>query len=213
MLINQSGNRPVRHHALHRSSANKPCPACGRRRDGDCRWRDDWISCHTGAAANNLKPGDTLQINGALWYLSATGGGHSGASHIYRPHVHRPCSPSAQGRYIRKQLAMRPTLQQLFCKCRHAVQVCLAMPALEGLTPAQLTAELGHTLATLNNLAALREPLLQARREAPELTRQLRAVELWHKQCSFQLEGLERFLQVELGTPSARDLAALEAAR
>ena len=71
---------------LHYSSKQKPCPICSRTKDGDCRWRAEWIACHTGAAANDLWPGQTIEALGQSWYLSRTNGGHSGTAHIYRPH-------------------------------------------------------------------------------------------------------------------------------
>ncbi|SBO44219.1 protein of unknown function [Cyanobium sp. NIES-981] len=88
MLLPQSGRRLARQQ-LYTSSRKSPCPICGRIKDSDCRWSYDWISCHSGAAANHLQPGQTLMVDGLQWYLAAVEAGHSGCSHVYRPHTPR----------------------------------------------------------------------------------------------------------------------------
>ena len=52
-----------------RSGRNSPCPACGRTKDPDCRWRPgEVILCHTGL---DEVPGAVVTIDGAEWAVIA----------------------------------------------------------------------------------------------------------------------------------------------
>lgn len=78
---------PSQHGArLHYSRKKNPCPIRSRAKDGARRWGTKWIACHTGGAANVLRPGQALEILGQSWHLSRTNDGDSGAAHIFRPH-------------------------------------------------------------------------------------------------------------------------------
>ena len=210
MYSHQSGNRPVRQHpALHRSSRHNPCPICGRVKDSDCRWGDEWIACHSGAKANSLSVSDTIEALGRVWYLSRINGGHSGASHIYKPH--RPGqSPRQQRRQIRLQATLQPLLKQLFAQCRQQVQTCLAMPELVTLTAPEVAAEHAHATGTLANLDALHRQLLVARRTSAEATRLLLAIRHWRRLVSYQLEDVNRFPRCQLGTPTQQQISEVE---
>ncbi|MEN9767820.1 MAG: hypothetical protein RLZZ32_1780 [Cyanobacteriota bacterium] len=73
---------------LH-SSKKTPCPICSRSTDGDCRWTDDLILCHQGTTFSppaDLRPGDTLTVNGQKWALIRRDGGFDGAAAVFRPH-------------------------------------------------------------------------------------------------------------------------------
>ena len=68
---------------MRHSTKAQPCPACQRTRDGDCRFTDDLILCHTGT---DLRPGDTIDIAGQPWALIRHDGGFDGAAAVFRPH-------------------------------------------------------------------------------------------------------------------------------
>ena len=73
---------------LQQSSRRQPCPVCGRNVDGDCRFSDELILCHSGTRFHppqNLRPGDVIGISGVRWALIRTDAGFDGAAHEFRP--------------------------------------------------------------------------------------------------------------------------------
>jgi hypothetical protein len=196
------------------SGRNAPCPICGRNTDDKCRWHDDLIACHQGDTFSppaGLSKGSVLNVQGSPWAVVNLQGGFSGCAVVFKPHVDRHWfTPAARKTEARVQAVLLPTLQQLFARCRQYVQACLAMPPLEGCTLQQLQAELAHAEVTVLNLTALRGPLVRARRQAPEMNRFVRAVDHWLRLVTYQLRDLERFMRVQLGVPTAAQVAALE---
>ncbi len=74
---------------LSRSGPRNPCPACGRVKDADCAWGSEIILCHQGKEArptDQLRPGQTITVNGQVWALIRTNAGHSGCADLFRPH-------------------------------------------------------------------------------------------------------------------------------
>jgi len=198
------------------SGRRQPCPICSRNTDDKCRWRDDLISCHQGDTFSppaGLRVGDTVTVQGTRWAVVKLDAGFSGQAVMFRPHVDRHSfTPAERRKEQRVQAALVPTLQALFNFCRELVQLCLSMPVLERCTLAELQAELAHAKSTQANLTALRRPLIQARRETPEIGRLVKALDHWLRLVSYQLRDVERFMAVHLGTPTAQQIAALEAA-
>lgn len=198
------------------SSRRQPCPICSRNTDDKCRWQQDLIACHQGdrfSPPAGLRVGDVVTVQGSPWAVVKVDAGFSGQAVLFRPHVDRNWfTPAEQRRERKVQAALLPTLQELFSRCRACVQLCLAMPELERCTVPQLQAELAHAKATVANLTALHGPLVKARREAPEMGRFVKAIDHWLELVSHQLEDVERFLRVQLGTPTAEQIAAVEAA-
>lgn len=68
---------------MQASSKAHPCPVCGRTKDGDCRSATDLILCHTGT---DLRPGDTITIDGQRWAFIRHNAGFSGGDALFRPH-------------------------------------------------------------------------------------------------------------------------------
>lgn len=198
------------------SSRREPCPICSRDTDDKCRWQQDLIACHQGDTFSppaGLRIGDVITVQGSPWAVVKVDAGFSGQAVLFRPHINRQWFTPAQQRTEQKvQAALLPTLQELFARCRECVQLCLAMPALEWCTVPQLQAELAHARATVANLTALRRPLVKARREAPEVGCFVKAIDHWLRLVGHQLRDVERFLRVHLGTPTAEQIAAVEAA-
>ena len=172
-----------------------PCPICGRTKDGDCRWGDDWIACHSGAAANNLKPGQTIEADGQTWYLSRTGGGHSGMAHVYRPH--RPGQPQRHhcSKRDTDELALVATCYRLCALLRLRVHAALRLPHWEYCTPA----ELSLVPATYISIQQLIHRLQRARRSDPALGDRLPGARRWLKTMGYQLADLQRFQRQHLG--------------
>tara|TARA_R100001443_G_scaffold47372_1_gene60024 strand:- start:3388 stop:3987 length:600 start_codon:yes stop_codon:yes gene_type:complete len=74
---------------MQSSKRNNPCPVCSRVKDSDCRWNDEVILCHRGSTNSppeNLRVGNTLEIEGRTWALVATCGGFDGQAYVFKHH-------------------------------------------------------------------------------------------------------------------------------
>ena len=173
-----------------------PCPICGRTKDGDCRWGDDWIACHSGAAANNLKPGQTIEADGQTWYLSRTGGGHSGMAHVYRPHRPGQFQKGRGGSATStKALAEVIACRQFHAALRPRVHAALRLPHWEYCN----LAELRLVADSFNDAQQLIHHLKRARRVDPALVRLLPIALHWIKALVYQLSDLRHFQRRQLG--------------
>ena len=95
---------------LKQSSRREPCPVCGRNLDGDCRFSDDLILCHSGTRFHppqHLRPGDVIDINGVRWALIRTDAGFDGAAHEFRPDRVAPEKGVPRGRRRQQRQAGR----------------------------------------------------------------------------------------------------------
>jgi hypothetical protein len=178
------------------SGKGNPCPVCGRTKDGDCRWGDGWIACHSGAAANHLKPGQTIEADGQTWYLSRTGGGHSGMAHVYRPHRPGQFQKGRRGSAAStKVLADVVACRQFYAALRPRVHAVMRLPHWEYCSPAEL-----HLVADSFNAAQqLIHHLKRARRIDPALVRLLPIALRWLKALGYHLTDLNRFQREQLG--------------
>lgn len=194
------------------SGRRKPCPVCGRDTDDKCRWNDSTINCHQGDsfAPPVLRIGEVLQIEGQPWAVVNLSGGFSGLATVFKPHLPREAWKQNRQRPIRRKVDLKPQAMELFATARRDTQLCYGMPELQRLTLVELEKELAHAKRTASNLKAVRPPLLKARREAPEMGRFLNAVSLWQKQVGYQLQDIERFFRLELGTPTTAQIQALD---
>lgn len=197
-LVWASGKGRVTSHPcarLHYSSKQNPCPICSRTKDGDCRWGDDWIACHSGAAANNLRPGQIIEANGCTWYLSRTNGGHSGSAHIYR--LHRPGQRQRQHRSKRNthSLAIVATCRRFYALLRPRVHAAQRLPLWEHCSPVELRL-VPDTYTSIQQLIHL---LQRARRSDPTLVPLLPIARHWLKAIGYQLADLQRFQRQHLG--------------
>jgi hypothetical protein len=176
--------------SISHSSKASPCPICARTKDGDCRWGDSWIACHSGAAANHLQIGETIEANGQTWYLSRTGGGHSGMAHVYR--LHRP-GQFQKGRRgsaaSTKVLASVVACRQFYAALRPRVHAALRLPHWEYCSPA----ELRLVADSFNAAQQLIHHLKRARRIDPALVRLLPIALHWLKALGYQLTDLRHF--------------------
>lgn len=190
-----SATRPTSRQRITSCKAN-PCPICGRTKDGDCRWGDDWIACHSGAAANNLKPGQTIEADGQTWYLSRTGGGHSGMAHVYRPHRPGQFQKGRSGSAAStKALAEVLACREFHAALRPRVHAALRLPHWEYCTPA----ELRLVTDSFNAAQQLIHDLKRARRIDPALVRLLPTALRWLKALGYHLNDLNRFQRQQLG--------------
>lgn len=180
---------------LHYSSRQTPCPVCGRTQDTDCRWCDAWIACHTGAAAHDIKPGETVWADGRQWYLSRVGGGHSVRAHVYRPHRpgqqqrQRRCKPDV------KALSLPSACRRFAAVLRPRVHAALRVPLWEHCTPADLQL----VIDAFNAAQQLIKRLQDARRDDPALAALLPVARHWLKALGYQRADLARFQRQQLG--------------
>ena len=180
---------------LQLSGRGNPCPICGRTKDNDCRWRDDWIACHSGAAANSLQSGQTIEVDGQRWYLSRVGGGHSGGAHIYKPD--RPDRRPSDG--VRPaETALRADLAAGACRLHQAdlrprVHAALRLPPWDTCTPDQLRRADALLVAVIDGTEQQISRLQQCRRTDPSLAWLLPAAQHWRRSLGYQLADLRRF--------------------
>lgn len=104
------------------------------------------------------------------------------------------------------QVDLKPSALQLLATARRHVQACLEMPELQDLTLTELEYQLAHTRTTAAFLEATRCTLLQASETEPGLGGSLDALIIWQMAIGSQMQGIERFFRLELGTPSAAEI-------
>lgn len=191
------GEQLTSHHGtrLHYSCKQNPCPICSRTKDGDCRWGAEWIACHTGAAANHLCPGQTIEALGQTWYLSRTNGGHSGTAHIYRPHRPGQLQRQLSSKRNAETLAMVATCRSFYALLRPRVHAAQRLPLWELCSPVEM-----HLVANVySGIQQLIHRLQQTRRSDPTLARLLPIARHWLKAMGYQLADLQRFQHQQMG--------------
>lgn len=66
-IINISSSNSNRKEHFQRSGKNKPCPVCGRTKDGDCRWNREVALCHTHTDQDACTPGFIYRGSKDIW--------------------------------------------------------------------------------------------------------------------------------------------------
>jgi len=193
---------------LQKSSPRQPCPACGRNVDGDCRFSDDLILCHSGTRFHppqHLRPGDVISINGAAWHLGRTDAGFSGNAFEFRPDrgaaSKRVRNLEAPERRVR-QLAAYRRLRQFNLSFREA----LRCPEFELLTADEADRYLPVIFSTADQGLGL-EPVVKSIAAAdPSWKRHLKTSRNRIKAIAYQRDNARWFF----GIPTPEDIAALE---
>lgn len=187
------------------SSKRNPCPLCGRDTDDKCRRSDGSIHCYRGERFSppaDLRLGEVLEIEGGRWAVTALAGGFSGAHVVLRPDRGREQFRPVQREARRREaVVLEPLLLDLFRRCRQWVQAALGIPEFVHSTLEEIREARVIVTTAAEALAELRQPLLEAKRERPELGRLLHAVDLWAKEVGYQRADLEHFWRRQLGTP------------
>lgn len=186
------------------SGRNNPCPVCQRVKDTDCRWNEEVILCHSGT---DLKPGDTININGAKWALIRTNGGFSGQAAVFKPHreleqhsTHNntPCSPQDLLSRQTKRSQWAHILEQFHDAFNEAWEI----PDLYTCTPNQLNNACTVVANAQAKAAAIRPHLQSIWREHKDLDQLHRLrVESHLKTIAYIAEDLRQFQELELGIP------------
>ena len=122
------------------SGRNSPCPVCSRVKDADCRFNDEVVLCHTGT---DLRPGNTITINGAQWAFIHHRGGFSGSAAVFRPHreLERPSTTTRTPNTAQQLLSMQTRRHQwadAIEQSHAAFQLVWDIPDLYEASPEQL---------------------------------------------------------------------------
>ena len=176
---------------LTRSGRKNPC-ACGRVKDGDCRFNDNTLFCH------NSPLQDQLRWRGQTWFLHRTSCGHTGACNLYKPwppasqrRSHRPTAK----RHVSTR--WRRLLPQFIAEWREA----MACPEFELCSPD----ELRHYFKAIYRAEYKGEQLLpllvDAARHNPKYRRFVIAVQHKLKTLRYQRRDVDCFRKNDLGCP------------
>ena len=193
---------------LKQSSRRDPCPVCGRNADGDCRFSDELILCHSGTRFHppqHLRPGDVIDINGSRWALIRSGAGFDGAAHEFRPdraNTSRQETKAAAPQRRVRQLAASRRLRQFNLGFREALRcpefALLSADEADRYLPVIFsTADQGLALETLVRSLAAADP--SWKRHLKTLRNRLKAID-------YQRDNARWFF----GIPTPEDIAALE---
>ena len=186
------------------SGRNNPCPACQRVHDGDCRWNEEVILCHSGT---DLTPGDTININGAQWALIRTNGGFSGQAAVFKPHreleqhsTHKRTPNTAQDLLSRQ--TKRSQWAFILEQFHDAFNEAWEIPDLYTCTPNQLNNACTVVADAQTKAAAIRPHLQTIWRDHKDLDQLHRLrVESHLKTIAYIAEDLRQFQELELGIP------------
>ena len=147
---------------MQTSGPNSPCPVCQRTHDGDCRWTDVIILCHSGS---DDRPGTVITIDGQPWYLSRTNGGFDGAAAVFKPHKeesNRSHPGNAGANHDANRQAKAAVARFTVDHFLDAFQRCWDIPDFHSLPPADLRAAftlIDQTLAAGINLTRSLAPI------------------------------------------------------
>ena len=188
---------------MQSSSKRNPCPICQRSHDGDCRWNDTTILCHTGT---DMRPGDTLTIAGQQWAFIHHKGGFSGVAAVFKPHRERDKGTDfSRTPNTAQELLSRQTKRFQWASALHefhdAFQAAWDAPDFYSCTPQQLSAAANAINNAQDCGAALKTHLQTIWREHKDLE-QLHRLRVEHqlKSIAYMAEDLRQFQQNDLGT-------------
>ena len=176
---------------LTRSSRRNPC-ACGRVKDGDCRFNDNTLFCH------NSPLQDQLRWRGQTWFLHRTHCGHTGACNLYKPwppasqrRSHRPTAK----RHVSTR--WRRLLPQFIAEWREA----MACPEFELCSPDELRHYFKAIYRAEYKCEQLLPLLVDAARHNPKYRRFVIALQHKLKTLRYQRRDVDCFRKNDLGCP------------
>ncbi|RPF80722.1 MAG: hypothetical protein CBB80_010595 [Synechococcus sp. TMED20] len=192
------------------SGRNNPCPCCGRNINGSCRWNDDTILCFHGetfSPPSDLRPGDTITINGKPWALIRRDGGFSGMAAVFKPHrerskgVHKTDTPNTAQELLSRQ-TKRSQWAHILDQFHNAFDAAWDAPDFYTATPDELHSACAAITDAQVKAAALKPHLRTIWRDHDDLSQLHRLrVEAQLKSIAYIAEDLRQFQQNELGLP------------
>jgi len=177
---------------MEQSGRNNPCPHCERTKDGDCRWNDKVILCHSGSS---LKPGSVVTLNGKDWYLSRHNGGYDGSAAVFKRHKPKTAEPVIFRRQRQAVQAIEDlgTAETELQKFQGLASQALAIPPFEQM----LDADIRQARDICDQAFALGKVLIKriarAKRHDPAMAIDLERVLGVHRDLRYQLADLERY--------------------
>ena len=186
------------------SGRNNPCPVCSRVKDADCRWNDTTILCHSGT---DLRPGQTITIDGQVWAFIHHNGGFSGSAAVFKPHRERDKgagfsrTPNTAQELLSLQTKRHQwsdVLNQFF----DAFNIAWESPDFYNATPEQLHSAFAAISDAQNKAAALAPHLQSIWRDHHDL-KQLHRLRINDclKSIAYMAEDARRFQELDLGIP------------
>lgn len=123
-------------------------------------------------------------------------------------HIMPACPPVREGRNRpqKHEVELKPDPDQLLATARCYVQACLAMPELQDLSIVELEQQLVNAKCTFTFLKATYSTLIQASEKEPGLVHGLDSLSIWQRALGNQLQEIEQFFRLELGTPTAAEI-------
>ncbi|MCT0223864.1 hypothetical protein [Synechococcus sp. CS-1328] len=170
------------------------------------------LSCWKGSTCHppDLRLGQTVTIEGAIWAVVDLNGGFASNSLVLKPHVERdsfrPPSPA-----LRRKVAtvVEPEFRRLLTRVRRQYRAALAAPDSFWLPPDEIRRHEAIAAATLITLQRFLRQLNLHRRDVPAVAALVPAMHAWIRQTGFELAAHERFQRITLGTPSTLQIEAL----
>ena len=183
---------------MRQSGKRSPCPSCGRDSDGDCRFSDQVVLCHSGkrfAPPKHLRVGDVITLQGRPWALVATGKGYDGAAHVFKPHNPRNKQKLDRSAGLRRAAAGNDLhrIDDALGAFQVAAQTVLAIPPLEQMLDHEINEARNSAIAAEQQGRELIQRLTRAKYVAPYCEVALREVEKIHRTLRYQLQDLNRY--------------------
>ena len=177
---------------MQQSGRNNPCPHCGRTKDGDCRWSDSIVLCHSGS---DLRPGEVITLNGADWYLSRHGGGYDGQAAVFKRHKPRGKEPViVQRRRATVQLIDDlNSIERKLAEFDALAAKALNIPPVEQMLDIDIRASRDHCDQAHQLAKELLRRLLRAKRSDPSLVPAWESIANTQRQLRFQLADLNEY--------------------
>ena len=187
---------------MQTSSRSHACPVCGRNTDADCRFGDDLVLCHQGssfAPPSDLKPGDTIDIDGRPWALIRRDAGFSGRAAVFRPHrqqLHQQLRPYNRAhRAIAVQvISDLDGLENSLADLDTLANEALCIPPLDQMLDSDIH-EAREVCAVAHDVArSLLPRLARASRHDASLLQTLWDLQRLQRDLRYQLEDLTRYV-------------------
>jgi hypothetical protein len=192
---------------MEHSGKGKACIICGRDKDDKCRWNSEIILCYSGddfAPSSRFRLGDTVRTGGNEWALVNTSSGFAGASYLFIRH--RPNTPftslTIKEREKRIHRAARIDTRFLiaFAEIRKLYHFCLSAHAIEYMKAEEIRKVKLASQKLAVRIKGLKRFLFNNRREVANHKKYGVALKIWEKQVRYELEAIQRFERLYLGT-------------
>ena len=182
---------------MRQSGKRSPCPSCGRDSDGDCRFSDQVVLCHSGkrfAPPTHLRVGDVITLQGRPWALVATGKGYDGAAHVFKPHRPQSGHQPRHHQQTAQQIDDLRSLQRLGDELDALAGIALGIAPLEQLLDADIEQARDTCEQAFSCSQMLLALLTRVTRVEASYSALLEEVVVIQRDLRFQLTDLNRYV-------------------